>query len=122
MCHDLNNNPACNHDGGDCCLLGEDKNLLCTFCACHEESQVVEMVTIPIPILCPWYLYSAIGDGICDDFTNNYYCGYDGGDCCLEYSIKAICIECACYDIGMDIQNTGSQVYTDLFTKLSKIQ
>ena len=48
-----------------------------------------------------------VGDGFCNDETNNAECQYDGGDCCgicvnLEY-----CLECICFDviIGNEVPN-----------------
>ena len=42
--------------------------------------------TLPVSNLCEaetiW-----IGDGICDDMSNNQYCQFDGGDCCLDFII-----------------------------------
>ena len=42
-----------------------------------------------------------VGDGICDDITNNIECNYDGGDCCLSDIILEVntnyCTECLCH-------------------------
>ena len=37
-----------------------------------------------------------IGDGYCNDETNNPECGYDGGDCCGSCIIKDYCTNCTC--------------------------
>ena len=37
-----------------------------------------------------------IGDGICDDESNNIDCGFDGGDCCLDLVVTDFCSECQC--------------------------
>ena len=37
-----------------------------------------------------------IGDGMCNDETNNADCNYDGGDCCLSDIKTNKCLECAC--------------------------
>ena len=37
-----------------------------------------------------------IGDGYCDDFTNNVKCDYDGGDCCGNNKNTNYCIDCEC--------------------------
>ena len=37
-----------------------------------------------------------IGDGFCNDETNNADCNYDGGDCCVNVNTDH-CIECICY-------------------------
>ena len=41
---------------------------------------------------------SWIGDGWCDDETNNEDCDFDGGDCCLDEIFADYCIECLCYE------------------------
>ena len=38
-----------------------------------------------------------IGDGYCDDATNNAECGYDGGDCCGDDVNTEYCNECICH-------------------------
>ena len=37
-----------------------------------------------------------IGDGECDDATNNAECGYDGGDCCGDDVKTTYCEVCEC--------------------------
>ena len=37
-----------------------------------------------------------IGDGVCDDETNNAGCGFDGGDCCGPNVKTAYCLDCQC--------------------------
>ena len=37
-----------------------------------------------------------IGDGFCNDITNNVDCGFDGGDCCGSCVNTEHCIDCAC--------------------------
>ena len=37
-----------------------------------------------------------IGDGFCDDATNNLDCDYDGGDCCLNPLNTVYCEICQC--------------------------
>ena len=39
-----------------------------------------------------------IGDGFCDDETNNKGCLFDGGDCCLAFSWHEICTLCFCHE------------------------
>ena len=55
-----------------------------------------------------------IGDGYCDDQTNNEECGYDGGDCCmadgainLEYCNDCLCLE------GGGSNNTATTIYSN---------
>ena len=38
-----------------------------------------------------------VGNGFCNDETNNPDCNYDGGDCCAVYSNINSCSECACH-------------------------
>ena len=37
-----------------------------------------------------------VGDGFCDDETNNNECNYDGGDCCLNVNTEH-CEDCICH-------------------------
>ena len=37
-----------------------------------------------------------VGDGFCNDETNNAECNYDHGDCCLSNMNTDHCSECAC--------------------------
>ena len=42
-----------------------------------------------------------IGNGYCNDETNNEGCYYDGGDCCLSSPITDHCTECVCFTTGV---------------------
>ena len=42
-------------------------------------------------------LTAYVGDGYCQDLTNNAICDYDGGDCCNETSFFDICDICTCF-------------------------
>ena len=86
FCNDINNSEFCNYDGGDCC--GYDIKMdLCSECKCkHKET-------------CSAGVYhSLVGDGFCNDETNNADCQFDGGDCCGACVVKDHCSECACLD------------------------
>ena len=37
-----------------------------------------------------------VGDGYCNDETNNIHCNFDGGDCCYTYVVKSFCSLCKC--------------------------
>ena len=37
-----------------------------------------------------------VGDGFCNDETNNLECNYDGGDCCGSCVNTEYCAECTC--------------------------
>ena len=39
---------------------------------------------------------SLVGDGFCNDESNNVDCNYDGGDCCVNINTD-FCSECHCY-------------------------
>ena len=39
-----------------------------------------------------------VGDGFCDDLTNNMECNYDGGDCCGINIKNQYCSECQCLE------------------------
>ena len=49
-----------------------------------------------------------VGDGFCDDATNNEVCNYDGGDCCLSDVMTTYCIECLCLEGGNSTTTTTS--------------
>ena len=38
-----------------------------------------------------------IGDGFCDDLTNNFDCDFDGGDCCGPKVNQKYCKLCTCH-------------------------
>ena len=44
---------------------------------------------------------SLIGDGNCNDVTNNQLCHFDGGDCCLLNVNTYYCSNCSCSDSGV---------------------
>jgi hypothetical protein len=48
---------------------------------------------------CP--AYSLVGNGYCDDATNNEACQFDGGDCCLNYIVVIYCTICLCDETGI---------------------
>jgi len=40
-----------------------------------------------------------VGDGYCDDITNNVKCNFDGGDCCLGPDMMTdFCTVCTCHE------------------------
>ena len=39
-----------------------------------------------------------MGNGFCNDITNNQDCYFDGGDCCGSCVISNHCSECVCLD------------------------
>ena len=38
-----------------------------------------------------------VGDGFCDDLTNNEACNFDGGDCCGPDVNRQYCMLCQCF-------------------------
>ena len=65
ICDDITNIFECDYDGGDCCMsdiILEVNTDLCTECLCYSNTS--------IPLLCDSTLVW-IGDGFCDDATNN---------------------------------------------------
>ena len=45
----------------------------------------------------PGSVHALVGNGYCNDETNNADCNYDGGDCCLLDVNSEHCSECECY-------------------------
>ena len=75
----------CNYDGGDCCGTCVITNH-CVKCECLGE------VTATNPL---------IGNGICNDETNNEGCDYDFGECCLSSPNTDHCSDCECSTTGV---------------------
>ena len=46
-----------------------------------------------------------IGDGFCDDETNNPECNFDGGDCCGLCIVKNRCSQCTCLQSEVTVAN-----------------
>ena len=84
FCHDENNNVDCNYDGGDCCLSYVNTDQ-CSECICYGQETCAAGI-----------MPSSVGDGFCNDETNNAICNYDGWDCCGSCVNTEHCIDCAC--------------------------
>ena len=82
FCNDETNNPDCNYDGGDCCVVNANTES-CSECFCH----LIET--------CAAGYHSLVGNGFCNDDTNIAECDYDGGDCC-GCVVTEYCEDCAC--------------------------
>ena len=83
FCNDETNNPDCNYDGGDCCIV--NANIISCFeCVCH----LIEMCTVGY--------HPLVGNGLCNDATNVAGC-YDGGECCEYDSNYDLCTDCLCF-------------------------
>ena len=53
-----------------------------------------------------------VGDGYCDDVTNNAICDYDGGDCCGTNINTCCCTQCQCLDPTFTTTNSPSTMET----------
>ena len=58
-----------------------------------------------------------IGNGVCNDETNNPGCFYDGGDCCVNIN-KDHCTDCICYHqencaFGFTLSEVGDGICND---------
>ena len=42
-------------------------------------------------------MFEFVGDGFCDDETNDELCDFDGGDCCDTKHDRSLCSECFCH-------------------------
>ena len=85
FCNDETNNVNCYFDGGDCCGSCIAK-MYCSECACYEP----EITTLGT-------MNPLLGDGYCNDETNNQDCNFDGGDCCGPCINTEVCSECECH-------------------------
>ena len=82
FCNDETNNVECDYDGGVCCgscVLTQ----LCSDCACLGNSTTnIKNQNV------------LLGDGYCNDETNNALCSFDGLDCCRCPDSEYICSKC----------------------------
>ena len=85
FCNDETNKPECNFDGGDCCgqCIVRDQCLQCTCLQSEVDEHNITNVLV--------------GDGYCNDETNNPDCSFDGGDCCGLCINNEFCFECQCH-------------------------
>ena len=84
FCNDETNIAKCGYDGGDCCRSYSNTDH-CSNCTCYGQ-ELCKLGFTP----------SSVGDGFCNDNTNNEECYYDGGDCCGFCVIKDYCSDCVC--------------------------
>ena len=96
FCNDETNNPDCNYDGGDCCVVNANTTA-CSECVCH----LIET--------CAAGYHPLVGNGFCNDDTNIAECDYDGGDCC-GCVITEHCEDCACLSGVLDDEITNPLV------------
>ena len=98
-----NEKGSCNNVLGNC-ACEEDWNsyLDCTFCKfrINEPFQKTSFSASPSPSSplifsdCPYL--ELLGDGFCNDESNNANCNFDGGDCCININ-KDHCSDCICH-------------------------
>ena len=53
------------------------------------------------PNLCPPHLQMLLGNGMCDDDSNIYECGWDNYECCWIMIQKGKCTKCQCHENGL---------------------
>ena len=85
FCNDETNNPDCNYDGGDCCVMNANTDS-CSDCSCH----LIET--------CAAGYHPLVGNGFCND--DHLGCNYDGGDCCVNVNTDS-CSDCNCLGSGV---------------------
>ena len=108
--NDCYNKGICNN--GTCeCQAGWDNQSDCSEFACIEDFHCKNNGTcettynncycekdwrefLDCTYNCPYL--NLIGNGFCNDETNNANCNYDGGDCCISIK-KDHCSDCVCY-------------------------
>ena len=94
-CDSVNNNAACNYDGGDCCSS-----------TCVSSSYTCGVAGYDCRGYPSSTCYSSWqGDGECDDNLgcNTRATNYDGGDCCSPYTSD-------CYDCSQDGWYCGGSI------------
>ena len=132
FCHDVFNVEECSYDGGDCCSRVVYTNA-CKECKCLNPEINKPTTELKVAV-CPEELNWLVGDGQCDDETNNpkyvimkflgfmtalyvqfmYRCNYDGYDCCnrnIDTIQIKLCDNCICFFTlemcnGKDVTNT----------------
>ena len=86
FCHDETNNLHCAFDRGDCCGTTCINTDYCEDCICLTG--YINNVNAN----------ALVGNGYCDDSTNNANCNFDGGDCCGSCVNKEYCKRCECFN------------------------
>ena len=85
-CIDATNTALCNFD--DCCEQNPNTNV-CQDCICYKTLHFESNCNSPLDL---------IGNGYCNDLTNNAECNFDGGDCCGSCANMEQCSDCQCLD------------------------
>ena len=63
-----------------------------------------------------------IGDGYCDDETNNLDCNFDGGDCCTVCVNTDYCLDCVCHQGDIADDQTGEYDLESFLTNKKSYQ
>jgi hypothetical protein len=71
-------------------------------------------------------MWTLVGDGDCNDETNNVECSFDGGDCCKSDTNLDSCTSCDCFlEVSFLpcqwnlIKNLQNEANTPLITKIT---
>ena len=102
FCNDETNIAKCDYDGGDCCgscVITEH----CLECLCLDNITLHNEVPNAL-----------IGNGFCNDETNNADCQYDAGDCCGPCPNTELCSECLCFS-SLDYHGVFNDLVGDGF-------
>lgn len=79
----------------------------CTECVCYEDWN---NCATPLDL---------IGNGICNDESNNADCFYDGGDCCGVCTNTDSCSECVCHEGAAPAIDLSCKPYFALILSIS---
>ena len=90
FCDQLTSVAECDFDGEDC-----NEQINETMSTNQIEEQSTETIDQDSQCYEPFW----VGDGYCDDQTNNENCDYDGGDCCLSFVQEDYCSFCECHEL-----------------------
>ena len=75
----------------------------CSNCACRHQENCIALFTP-----------SVVGDGFCNDKTNNADCSYHGGDCCVKINTDHRS-NCTCHHQENCIAGITLSVVADVF-------
>ncbi|CAM9880953.1 unnamed protein product [Ectocarpus sp. 12 AP-2014] len=92
-CDMSNNTEECGYDGGDCCQCdcvdGDYYECGDSGYACIDESSSCVDDDDYDPDAENTCFEAYKSDGMCDDYNNNAFCDYDGGDCCFTTCVDS---------------------------------
>ena len=79
-----------------------------------DDPPKMEKIPNFTPNQCPPHKFYLVGNGLCDDESNNAECGWDNNECCHIVVQKGNCIECKCHQTGL----TNMDIADDLNCQL----